>query len=331
MYPGSTAYGTTYYDSTTRESSLCNSCTIRLTLPKVLLLLSAGVEFTIIGFSGVLFLVENVPTSSVDVTASYTINICVLILLIASIFSLFRGLFAERKNELYAFLAILTTLTIYILIDYYMTCIPNATYRSVLKFTVGVGTPITAILTKWTASRFVVGRIVGAADSLRFMYEARCNLLVVLRLENLFMIIFGLLSYSLNDAEQHLGYFTTSVIISLAMLKWLIARTALIKEVKAMVYVHVTLSIIGNLWIPIQLLLVSCYFPEKCSHSRIEYSYLTLIAGLFVVGIEIMSFILLLKVFRNFGYGLTDRDFVRLLSESTSLLGPNRNSRTLNF
>ena len=62
---------------------------------------------------------------------------------------------------------------------------------------------------------------------------------------------------------------------------------------------------IANLYA--QLILVSCYFPEKCSHSRIQFSYATIIASLSVIGVQVFSSIMLLKVFRNFGYGLTDR------------------------
>ena len=47
------------------------------------------------------------------------------------------------------------------------------------------------------------------------------------------------------------------------------------------------------------LILVSCYFLEKCSHSRIQFSYATIIASLSVIGMQVFSSTMLLNVFRN--------------------------------
>jgi hypothetical protein len=210
--------------------------------------------------------------------------------------------------------------------DYYMGCSSQGTLRMVNTYTLGIGSPFIGLLTKWTTSQFHTQRIIGAADSLRYMYEARINLLGVMRLDLLLSIIIAILSYGLNDHEQHLGYLTACVIFIVSLLKWLMGRTAVVKEIKAMVYVYVALSTLCQLWIPIQvrleknifficdnlvfleqLILVSCYFPEKCSHSRIEFSYATVVACLSLIGVQVVSSIMLLKVFRNFGYGLTDR------------------------
>ena len=86
---------------------------------------------------------------------------------------------------------------------------------------------------------------------------------------------------------------------------------------------------IANLYA--QLILVSCYFPEKCSHSRIQFSYATIIASLSVIGMQVFSSTMLLNVFRNSEISIHDskrpdfllKGFLNKLCRCSAFWGPN--------
>jgi len=253
MYPGSTAYGSGFHENSTRNGCLGSFlCIPRLTIPKILLLLVSGVQLSVAGAVIVLYFHHNIP-GNVSLDASFITNICMLILLVSSFFLVIWGVCLERVNEVCLCLVTLTLLTIYSVMDYYMSCANQSSLRNANTYTLGIGTPMVALLTRWTTSFFPNQRIIGAADSLRYMYEGRNNLLCVMRLDLLITLILAIMSYSLNDHEQHLGYFTACVILIVACLKWIMGRASVIKEIKAMVYVYVTLSTLSQLWVPIQV------------------------------------------------------------------------------
>ena len=259
MYPGSTAYGSGFSDNRSHDGCFSSCFIPRLTVPKILLLITASLQLAVALTASILYFYKSIPViASFD--ASFVINFCILILLTCSIIFLLRGLCVERVNEMCLFLVTLTSLTVYSVIDYYMGGSNQGTLRMVNTYTLGIGTPVIGLLTKWTTSQFHTQRIIGAADSLRYMYEARNNLLSIMRLDLLLSIIVAILSYALNDHEQHLGYLTACVILIVSLLKWFMGRTAVVKEIKAMVYVFVALSILTQMLLPIQV----SFIPVKC-------------------------------------------------------------------
>ena len=255
MYPGSTVYGSGLSDNRGHDGCFGSLCYIpRMTPPKILLLFTTMTQLFVSSANSILYFYSSIPvTASFD--ASFIINICILILLTICTTFLLRGLCMEKINELCLFLVTLALLTFYSVLDYYMNCSMQTILGMVNIYSLGIGTPIIALLTKWTTSFFPTQRIIGAADSLRYMYEARNNLLCVMRLDLLLSLILAILSYSLNDHEQHLGYLTACVIFIISLLKWVMGRTAIVKEIKVMVYVYVALSTLSQLWIPIQVTL----------------------------------------------------------------------------
>ncbi|XP_076304346.1 uncharacterized protein LOC143222162 isoform X5 [Tachypleus tridentatus] len=91
------------------------------------------------------------------------------------------------------------------------------------------------------------------------------------------------------------------------------------KEIKLLVFLFIALNFALPIWVP---------FQSSCSHEDAVLAYTRLGTGMFGILLQIYICIEVIKVYRNFDYGLADHAFVGLVaSESTSLLS---RSRTLN-
>lgn len=283
------------------------------------------------------------PDSRAD--AAIVANVIILLLCVSCVTHLMRGVFKENGTEITAFVLTLTTASLFSVIEYrtHLDAESHTLSRTASMFTMVIGTPVLILVSKWTASQFRCQRIIGAADSLRAMYEERTHVLTIMRLDLVFVLVLSLVSFSLNDCNlvshplqglqshpAYLGYYMCAAIAVLSLLKWLIGRSCLLRESNVLVYLYVVLTMVSHLWIPVQLLACACFDPVSCGH-RFEFSCLSLAAGVIVVVDQVYIMICLMRVFRNFGYGLTDGDFLRLISESTSLLAAGRRSRGLNY
>lgn len=269
----------------------------------------------------------DVPESSQTITGPFIVNTIILKLITSSTLCFLYGFFWEECQEMNAAILSFVPIVTFVIIDYVVNvtnAVNGKSNRNQLDtarlYIVAIGTPIFAALSKWATSTFRCRRIVGAGDILLNMYITRCRLQSYMRLDLQVLILLGLLGFGIEASAKHSTskYIVVGVMITFAILKWIIGKVAIEKESKGMVAVFVSLSTLGNLWIPIQLILVSCFDTQKCPTSQVEYSFATLAAAIFVILSQVHIYISLMKVYRNFGYGLTDTGKCIKVSKTTS-------------
>lgn len=310
MYPGTTGYGTALSESLSRNT-WCYFCSRHRMNGRKLFLMSAVMAESLIlmGASCASMYEVSVHSASSPVDMSHVdpcliSNLIIILLTLAAIVHAIRGILKENVTEMAAYVVSVSVACIFIVIDYrsHMKLLPAL----VSMYTCAIGTPICILLARFACCKFKCHRIVGAADSLRYMYEERTHLLVIMRMDLVFMIVYALVSFSLNTRGSFYGYYTCCAIILLSLLKWIIGKVALMREVTPLLNLYVILTMMSHLWIPVHLLLSLC-FTDSCGRGRREYSYLSTAAAAAIIFDQVYIMVYLLRVFRNFGYGLTDR------------------------
>lgn len=66
------------------------------------------------------------------------------------------------------------------------------------------------------------------------------------------LILLGILGFGIGN-DHSTKYIVVGVMITFAILKWIIGKIAIEKEIKGLVALFVSLSTLGNLWIPVQV------------------------------------------------------------------------------
>lgn len=310
LYPGTTGYGTGFSESLSRNA-WCHFCSRhRMNSRKILLSCSVLSQSLILIASSSACIYSIVITGEVSLShmdPCIVGNVIMIILMLASVMHVMRGILRENISEVACCIILILTHCLFSAINYrsHRDLLPAAVslYASV------VCTLVSTLLACLACCKFRCQRIVGAADSLRYMYGERTHLLVIMRMDLVFMITYSLVSFNLNHHGNYYGYYACCAVLMLAVLKWLMGRIAVMNEKKGLLYAYVCIMMLSHLWIPVHLLLVSCFrhSVQSCGRHEIEYSSISLIAAIAVIFDQIYIMINLLKVFRNFGYGLTDR------------------------
>ena len=74
-----------------------------------------------------------------------------------------------------------------------------------------------------------------------------------MRLDMQLLILLGLLGFGVGSSKDSSKYIVVGVMITFAILKWVIGKIAIERESKALVGLFVSISTLGILWIPVQV------------------------------------------------------------------------------
>ncbi|XP_076304341.1 uncharacterized protein LOC143222162 isoform X1 [Tachypleus tridentatus] len=241
-----------------------------------------------------------------------------------------QGVLYQQSHSLYLHLASLVLAVFYSVADYSF----NKEHRDDFKMArmviglvfVIINIYLTVkVTTKITWTEFL---IIGASDGMLCMYKKLCYFLMLLKLDleaGVLLAIFCL-TKPLESNFQNIFIFTGITAYSLSMC--IIGSIAVKKEIKLLVFLFIALNFALPIWVPFQVMYFECPLQSSCSHEDAVLAYTRLGTGMFGILLQIYICIEVIKVYRNFDYGLADHAFVGLVaSESTSLLS---RSRTLN-
>ncbi|XP_076304345.1 uncharacterized protein LOC143222162 isoform X4 [Tachypleus tridentatus] len=202
-----------------------------------------------------------------------------------------QGVLYQQSHSLYLHLASLVLAVFYSVADYSF----NKEHRDDFKMARMVIGLVFVIINIYltvkvtTKITWTEFLIIGASDGMLCMYKKLCYFLMLLKL----------------DLEAGVK-----------------------KEIKLLVFLFIALNFALPIWVPFQVMYFECPLQSSCSHEDAVLAYTRLGTGMFGILLQIYICIEVIKVYRNFDYGLADHAFVGLVaSESTSLLS---RSRTLN-
>ena len=253
MYASNSAWS---YDQSVRTSShRYTSC-----LPKRVRKLILLVTFLTVSITTLVVTIERIKEDSpesTNVAGSFIVNTIILKLTLSSVLCFLYGYFWEESQEITTSLLAFVPITAFMLIDFIVDGtnkeVAQGGWDTVRLYILAVGTPIVAILSRWATSTFSCRRIVGAGDILLDMYQTRCRLQSYMRLDMQLLILLGILGFGIESRKEDSKYIIVAVMITFAVMKWIIGKIAIVREMKGLVALFVSLSTLGNLWIPIQV------------------------------------------------------------------------------
>lgn len=364
MYPGSTGYGSAYSDSMSRNT-LCHCLSRSRMNGRKLLLLSSSAGMSVTIVTCCIVGLSSMSSSSfklASLSPCVISSIMILLLSVSGIIFCTRGIMRENVTEVSCFIMTSLACLLMIVIEYHAGHKGHTTSQGISMYTSAIGSIICIILARLTCCKFKCYRIVGATDSLRFMYEERTHVLAIMRMDLVIMILYALASFSLNNINNNInnnnnnyfsriptpanhtdtitnsntntimshrsyyGYYTCCVILLLAVIKWIMGKVSLMREITPLLYLYIVITMMSHLWIPYQLLHTSCFSATSCDDDQIMFTYISLVAAVAVIISQIYIMINLMRVYRNFGYGLTDRGEFDLFHSSRLFIVTNPSS-----
>lgn len=209
------------------------------------------------------------------------------------------GSLGKKKDQIYASVTAVTVTSILSFIYHFDPPYRvNRTMMSIRTYTCLFGTLCLVLITLWAHKDFEEPRIVGAGEPLRLFYKQRNRFLTTLFLEMILIIVLALMAITLDN-----GLWCASVIALFALVQWFIGRTAALQESHRLVHLFLALEMLGRLWIPIQILLTACVI-HCYGHPVSQWAVICICIANLIVSLKVHM--QLLKVHRNFGYGLID-------------------------
>ncbi|XP_046910989.2 uncharacterized protein LOC124492204 isoform X1 [Dermatophagoides farinae] len=254
-------------------------------------------------------------------SSSFVVNATILIICVISISFLACGIFGFKQNEICLFLLAMSLCCFYIAIEFAFTVQYNSTIK-LARLCIALSlTSILLISSKTVAIYSEEYSIIGVSPTLLSMYKLQCFFLVLLKFDFLCAVSFALFNIGVPRDEPSWQFIAMSIFILISIIHWIIGRYAVIKEIQSFLLVFITISTLSLLWIPLQLVtLETCFRFDHCINSILLLSYGSLVSALILIIVRIWMFMQLLKVYKNFGYGLADSAFIGLVSETTRLL-----------
>ncbi|XP_013772959.2 uncharacterized protein LOC106458051 [Limulus polyphemus] len=261
----------------------------------------------------------------------FTFSVAILFTAVYGTPFIIQGVLYQQSHSLYLHLASVVLAVLYSVADYSF----NKEHRDDFKIArMVIGLVFVSIniylavkvTTKITWTEFL---IIGASDGMLCIYKKLCYFLMLLKLDleaGVLLAIFSL-TKALESNFQNIVIFTGITVYSLSLC--VIGSIAVKKEFKLLVFLFIALNFALPVWIPFQVMYFECPLQSSCSHEDAVLAYTRLATGIFGILFQIYICIEVIKVYKNFDYGLTDRAFAGLVaSESTNLLS---RSRALNM
>ncbi|XP_053203633.1 uncharacterized protein LOC128388267 isoform X1 [Panonychus citri] len=282
---------------------------------QILLVIVSCIYLTVI----VINLIQDIDNLLDSKDPLYKLSSLIVTTLVLSIFLLLHGNLCQRNYDLYLYFFDVALLTCFSYLN--DTWGPDRKYLTQVQKYIGlVVTPAIGLLVFINRQMFDQFNIVGASPSIISMYKTYCYFQALIKWDLQNMIILANCAFAMsNTFTVNLIIFASLIIY--ATLVWIIAKIAVYKESKYLVFIHVVLSFIGLLWIPLQIIDVSCFREVNCQPQSLMISFAALGIGAPTMIVKLWVYIEQLKVYKNFGYGLTDSAFTTLANlESTSLL-----------
>jgi len=238
---------------------------------------------------------------------SFVINIIVIVISAFSLLFLFYGVFWDKQYDISLFLVSMCLVTIYMGIEFGFTIDYNSVHKLTRLSLSICFTSVMIIVSRCVYHFSQEYSIVGVAPALISMYRNQCYFQILLKLDFLNSICFGLFNVGLSVSVPIPQYSVLSIIVTISSLQWVIGKIAVLKEVKCCLLLFVCLSTTTLLWVPLQFIFLrSCFGRSTCPSQQMLLSYGCLYSGLVLVVTRILLFMQLLRVHRNFGYGLAD-------------------------
>ncbi|XP_013779428.1 uncharacterized protein LOC106463895 [Limulus polyphemus] len=296
------------------------SCFGRSCSEWTLLVLSMMNVFIIIGISA-----KELHSSLSQRTCDPSFIFSIAVLFAAGFGSCFiiHGVLCQRAHSVYLHLASVFLAVSYSIVDYYFNVEHRDNFK-IARMVIGVVLGMISIyiaMKVTTRNRWTEFTIIGASDGLLEMYKKLCYFLMLLKLDFEAGILLGIFSLTeaLENKLHNILLLTGILVYSLAIC--IIGSIAVKKELKALVFLFIVLSFVLPVWVPFQVMYFECPLQNSCSHEDIVLAYTRLGAGTSGIVLRIYICIEVMKVYKNFGYGLTDHAFAGLVaSESTNLL-----------
>ena len=238
-------------------------------------------------------------TDRVTLDGQFIIDISISLLSLTYLAFGTFGSLGKKKDQIYASVTAVTVTSILSFIYHFDP--PdrvNRTMMSIRTFTCLFGTLGLALVTLFAHKDFEETRIVGAGEPLRLFYKQRNRFLTTLLLEMILIMVLALMAITLDN-----GVWCTSAIALFALIQWSIGRTAALQESHRLVHLFLAIQMLGRLWIPIQILLTACVI-HCYGHPVSQWAVICIAIANLTVSLKVHM--QLLKVHRNFGYGLID-------------------------
>ncbi|KAH9398551.1 hypothetical protein TYRP_018794 [Tyrophagus putrescentiae] len=234
-------------------------------------------------------------------TSSFVINITILIICVISLTFLVYGIFWCKQNEICLFLLAMSLCSFYISIEFAFT-VPYGSTIKLIRLCASLSlTSILLITSKMVIIYSQEYSIIGVAPTLLSMYKSQMFFLVLLKFDFLCSVSFALFNIGVPDMNPMLQYLALGLFLTVSLLHWICGRFAFV-------------------------FLETC-FTLACSNQTLLLSYGSLVSSVILIVVRIWLFMHLLKVYKNFGYGLADSAFIGLATETTRLLMRSPNYR----
>lgn len=260
-------------------------------------------------------------------TSSFVINITILIICVISLTFLVYGIFWCKQNEICLFLLAMSLCSFYISIEFAFT-VPYGSTIKLIRLCASLSlTSILLITSKMVIIYSQEYSIIGVAPTLLSMYKSQMFFLVLLKFDFLCSVSFALFNIGVPDMNPMLQYLALGLFLTVSLLHWICGRFAVIKELKSCLFLFVSISTLSLLWVPLQFVFLETCFTLACSNQTLLLSYGSLVSSVILIVVRIWLFMHLLKVYKNFGYGLADSAFIGLATETTRLLMRSPNYR----
>lgn len=268
----------------------------------------------------------------------FTYSLLLLISALFCIFYVFNGVLRERQYEIYAFVGAVSLVLTYCIFDYSFN--PNGrTLVKLVRLIIGsILAPVNITLAFIVARQFgwLEFRIVGAAEALQQMYRQLCFFLSLQRFDlqaaASFLILVLKNGNIILDLEEKI---TLGIGVPLLVICFAVGFFAVLNEIRSLSFVFVFLSLLEPAYIIYKLVMIYLQNAEvdSCLQSvsvACIHLYSSVGVGFFAFLVRSVLLYELCFVYRNFGNGLTERAFARLVdSERTGLLGRDCRGRYL--
>ncbi|KAI7693044.1 hypothetical protein SSS_03904 [Sarcoptes scabiei] len=276
----------------------------------------------IIVFVLTLFNMKSMIESNQLMSSPFVVNITILLICAISISFLFYGIFCFRQNEICLFLIAMSLCCFYIAIEFAFTIEYGESPVKLIRLCIALSlTSILLVSSKTIAIYSQEYSIIGVSPALLSMYKSQCFFLILLKFDLLCAVSFALFNVGVPNEEPTWQFVAMSVFLLISIIHWIVGRYAVIKEIQSFLLLFITISILSLLWIPLQFVfLESCFRFDTCQNQTLLLAYGLFVSALILIIIRIWMFMQLLKVYKNFGYGLADSAFIDLVTETTRLL-----------
>ena len=264
-------------------------------------------------------------------SSSLVINIIISVIIGFGLVTVSRGIFFDRQYDVRLYMLMMLLGTFYIAIEFLFTIEYQTNVLKMVRLIISSSLTIFLVSISKMIHRYSHEyEIVGVSNALIKLYQTQTLFLSLLNFDLLLGIILSIFNLSLrpDDDFAQQKYTIMIIVIIYSFFQWVIGKFAVIKEIKCLVLFYVILYTASLLWTPLQFIYLNLCFTMSCTLDQLLLTTASLMSAFIILINRILIHIQMMKVHRNFGYGLADQAFIDLVDhESSSLLFGQRSRR----